>query len=117
MALTYREKKKSWLDQVREDAARLTESRMADGAPESHAAKEELVNTQEGVTAGTPVREAALVNPSEPDLANFEGDAESAISGKNPKPSVTPSNTPNNQVEEPTKTAEGSKTTTKTNKK
>lgn len=106
MANPYSLNKKSWLDQVRADADRLTKSRMEDGAPESHTAKEDLVNTQEGVTVGTPVREAALVNPSEPDLANFEGDAESALSGKSPKAPSKTSNTPNNQTEEPTSSAQ-----------
>lgn len=108
--------KKSWLDQVRADADRLTKNRMEENDFDAHYEKEDLVNTQEGVTAGTPVREAALKNPSEPDLANFEGDAESALSGKNPKVGKT-SNTPNNQTEKPTATAEAPKSNTPAQKK
>lgn len=90
-------KKKSWLKQVQADADRLTRRRMEDAAHE-HEAKEELVNTLEGVTAGTPVRQAALVNPAEPDLTNFTDNAESSLSGV--KPSVEKqSNAPSVQTD------------------
>lgn len=92
------ENKKAWLDQVKADAETLTKRRFEDGGVDMHREKEKLVNTQEGVTEGTPVRQAALINPSEPDLANFGGDAESSISGKNPKAPSNQNNTPNNQV-------------------
>ena len=109
--------KRSWLDQVRVDAERLTKQRLEENDFDAHDSKEELVNTQEGVTAGTPVREAALVNPSEPDLANFEGAAESALSGKKPKAPAKTSNTPNNQTDKPTAKAEAPKSNTPAEKK
>lgn len=73
--------KRTALDEVREAADRLTRRRLADDNFDFHAEREREVNSQEGVTEGTPVREAALKNPSEPNLVNFKGDAESTITG------------------------------------
>lgn len=97
----------SWLDEVRRDADRLTKQRVNDSIND-HEAKEYEVNTREGVTEGTPVREAALINPSEPDLANFDGEAESTLSGEKPK-AETQANTPSTQVETKSEKKSGSK--------
>ncbi len=92
---------------VREDAARITRQRFNDQIND-HEAKENEVNTREGVTEGTPVRKAALVNPSEPDLANFEGKVESTLSGV--KPSVEKqANTPSLTTSESASSNKGGK--------
>lgn len=75
------EKRRTALDEVREAAEQLTKRRLQDDNFDFHAERESEVNAQEGVTEGTPVREAALANPSEPNLANFPDDQESSITG------------------------------------
>lgn len=53
------------LDEAREAAEKLTLRRLSDDNFDLHKEKEDWVNNTEGVTEGTPVSQARVINPSE----------------------------------------------------
>lgn len=61
-----------WLEDIKNDAARMTEKRLSEDGVDLHRAREAEINGMEGVAPSTPVTEAALKNPSDPGLANFQ---------------------------------------------
>ncbi len=57
---------------IKDDAERITRQRLENDGIGDHQAREAEINAMEGVTVGTPVLEAAAINPSEPGTANFQ---------------------------------------------
>jgi hypothetical protein len=63
---------KNYIEQIKADATAITQRRLAEDGVDLHAERNAQVNAMEGVAAASPVREAALANPSDPGLANFQ---------------------------------------------
>lgn len=60
------------IQEIKDEAERLTKQRLANDGIGDHEAREAEVNAMEGVTAGTPLLEAVKANPSEPGMANVQ---------------------------------------------
>jgi len=60
---------RSQLDEVKNAAEKLTKRRLEEDGLDMHQEKENWVNNTEGVTESTPVSQARVQNPAEPDFA------------------------------------------------
>jgi hypothetical protein len=60
------------IDEIKLAAQKITERRLNDDGVDFHREREAEINAMEGVAEGTPLRKAALLNPSEPGLANLQ---------------------------------------------
>jgi UDP-N-acetylmuramyl tripeptide synthase len=69
MSLRSQDAVQNQLDEVKEAAEKLTKRRLEEDGLDMHQEKEDWVNNTEGVTESTPVSQARIANPAEPDFA------------------------------------------------